>query len=239
MFQLAFTLPAEKDLTISVKDYDLLTSDDVIGETKIDLENRYLTKFRATCGLPQSYCVSGPNQWRDSQTPLQLLETFCDKNRLPKPVFDDHHPNYNCLTLLLGQRLFVLDDFEKGIAANPHFGPAKQRLCLHALGCLPLVKEHVETRKLASPLQPGIEQGRLEMWIDIFPKSLGLPGPPFDISPRKPKEFELRVIVWNTSDVILDEESITGEKMSDIYVKVSFPTLLKCLFCTIFYVIIP
>lgn len=28
----------------------------------------------------------------------------------------------------------------------------------------------------------------------------------------------LRCIIWNTVDVILDEESITGEKMSDIYV---------------------
>lgn len=29
----------------------------------------------------------------------------------------------------------------------------------------------------------------------------------------------LRVIIWNTTNVILDETSITGEKMSDIYVK--------------------
>ena len=31
--------------------------------------------------------------------------------------------------------------------------------------------------------------------------------------------FELRIVVWNTKDVILEETSITGEKMSDIYVK--------------------
>ncbi len=29
----------------------------------------------------------------------------------------------------------------------------------------------------------------------------------------------MRIVVWNTVDVILEEESITGEKMSDIYVK--------------------
>lgn len=29
----------------------------------------------------------------------------------------------------------------------------------------------------------------------------------------------LRCIIWNTKDVILDDLSITGEKMSDIYVK--------------------
>ena len=55
--------------------------------------------------------------------------------------------------------------------------------------------------------------------MDIFPKHLGVPGPPFNISPRKPSGYVLRVIVWNTSDVILDETSITGEQMSDIYVK--------------------
>ena len=31
--------------------------------------------------------------------------------------------------------------------------------------------------------------------------------------------FTLRCIIWNTSDVILQETSITGEQMSDIYVK--------------------
>ena len=31
--------------------------------------------------------------------------------------------------------------------------------------------------------------------------------------------YQLRIVIWNTKDVILEEESITGEKMSDIYVK--------------------
>ena len=31
--------------------------------------------------------------------------------------------------------------------------------------------------------------------------------------------YFLRIVVWTTADVILEEESITGEKMSDIYVK--------------------
>ena len=31
--------------------------------------------------------------------------------------------------------------------------------------------------------------------------------------------YQLRVIIWNTSDVVLDEVSVMGEAMSDIYVK--------------------
>ena len=50
-------IPLDKDLKVRVKDYDLVSSDDLIGETVIDLENRFLTKLRATCGVPQTYFV--------------------------------------------------------------------------------------------------------------------------------------------------------------------------------------
>lgn len=31
-------------------------------------------------------------------------------------------------------------------------------------------------------------QGRLEMWVDMFPMDMPAPGPATDISPRKPKK---------------------------------------------------
>ena len=57
MFEMKATLPLDKDLLIQIVDYDLIGSDDVIGETIVDLENRFLSKYRATCGLPLTYCT--------------------------------------------------------------------------------------------------------------------------------------------------------------------------------------
>ena len=31
--------------------------------------------------------------------------------------------------------------------------------------------------------------------------------------------YELRVVIWNTTNVVLQDQSIFGEKMSDIFVK--------------------
>lgn len=55
MFEIKTILPLAKDLIVRIKDWDFLTSDDLIGQTTIDLENRFLSKYRATCGLPLQY----------------------------------------------------------------------------------------------------------------------------------------------------------------------------------------
>lgn len=39
-----------------------------------------------------------------------------------------------------------------------------------------LVPEHIETRTLFSPDKPGIEQGKVEIWVDMFPMDMPLPG---------------------------------------------------------------
>uniref|UniRef100_A0A8C3CMV1 Dysferlin n=1 Tax=Cairina moschata TaxID=8855 RepID=A0A8C3CMV1_CAIMO len=212
MFELSCTLPLEKDLKITLYDYDLLSKDEKIGETVIDLENRFLSKYGARCGLPQTYCVSGPNQWRDQLRPSQLLHLFSLQHNYKAPTYKSDR-------VIFREQEYILSELEDGKPVNPHLGPVEERLALYALRKQGLVPEHVETRPLYSPLQPEIEQGKLQMWVDLFPKSLGQPGPPFNITPRKAKRFYLRCIIWNTKDVILDDLSITGEKMSDIYVK--------------------
>ncbi|XP_077444466.1 dysferlin [Stigmatopora argus] len=212
MFELSCSLPQDKDLRVSLYDHDGLTKDEKIGETVIDLENRLLSKFGAGCGLPQSYCVSGLNRWRDQLTPRQLLSSVCEQQNLAKPV-------YHRETVLFRGVQYFASDLADRQQCQHHLGPVEERLALHVLRQMGRVPEHVETRPLYNPLQPDIEQGRLMMWVDVFPKCLGPPGPPFNITPRKAKKFLLRCIIFNTSDVILDDVSISGEKMSDIYVK--------------------
>ncbi|XP_029311419.1 LOW QUALITY PROTEIN: myoferlin-like [Cottoperca gobio] len=214
MFEMTCFLPQDKDLKISVYDYDLLTRDEKVGETVIDLENRFLSRYNSYCGLPQTYCISGINKWRDQMKPSLILENLARLKGLSKPRTED-----NGTSLAFNGKDYTLAQFENNKEVHEHLGPARERLCLHVLRKQGLVPEHVETRTLYSTFQPNISQGSLQMWVDIFPKSIGLPGPPFDVTPRKAKKYFLRAVVWNTTDVTLDEASITGEHMSDIYVK--------------------
>ena len=40
---------------MQIYDWDLVGVDDLIGETFIDLENRYYSRHRATCGVTKKY----------------------------------------------------------------------------------------------------------------------------------------------------------------------------------------
>ncbi|XP_062344346.1 otoferlin isoform X3 [Cinclus cinclus] len=219
-FDIEATFPMESMLTVAVYDWDLVGTDDLIGETKIDLENRFYSKHRATCGVSQTYSIHGYNTWRDPMKPAQILSKLCKEGKVDGPHFGP------------GGRVKVANRVFTGPTEiedeNGQKKPTDEHLALAVLrhwedipraGCR-LVPEHVETRPLLNPDKPGIEQGRLEMWVDMFPMDMPAPGPAIDISPRKPKKYELRVIVWNTDEVILeDDDYFTGEKSSDIFVR--------------------
>uniref|UniRef100_A0A7N6BSD7 C2 domain-containing protein n=1 Tax=Anabas testudineus TaxID=64144 RepID=A0A7N6BSD7_ANATE len=219
-FDIEATFPMESMLTVSVYDWDLVGTDDLIGETKIDLENRFYSKYRATCGISSSYSVHGYNVWRDPMKPSQILAKLCKDGKINGPHYGPGGK------VKVANRIFhgptELED-ENGMTYQ-----SEEHLALTVLnhweeiprvGCK-LIPEHVETRPLLNPDKPGIEQGRIEMWVDMFPMDMPAPGPAIDISPRKPKSFELRVVIWNTDDVILEDDAfMTGEKMSDIYVR--------------------
>ncbi|XP_053126190.1 fer-1-like protein 5 isoform X3 [Hemicordylus capensis] len=213
-YELSCSIPVEKDLKISLFDFDIFPPDDLIGDTIIDLENRLMSHYGANCGLPQTYCVSGPSQWRDQVPPTELLANYAFLKNMPPPEISDNGSK----AVFLG-KAYQLSNLEPKMPSHGLLGPAKERMALHILHTCRLVPEHIETRTLYSSIQPGIEQGKVQMWVDVFPESLGEPGPPFDITPRNPKRYELRCIIWNTKDVDLEDTNIFGDRMSDIYVK--------------------
>ena len=56
IYEVEGTIPFDTTLTIQVFDYDRgLVRNELIGQTQIDIENRYFTKYRAKCGLPKEY----------------------------------------------------------------------------------------------------------------------------------------------------------------------------------------
>uniref|UniRef100_A0A6Q2ZM85 C2 domain-containing protein n=1 Tax=Esox lucius TaxID=8010 RepID=A0A6Q2ZM85_ESOLU len=219
-FDIQATFPMESMLTVSVYDWDLVGTDDLIGETKVDLENRYYSKHRATCGIASNYSVHGYNVWRDPLKPSQILAKLCKEAKLDGPLYGP------------GGRVKVANCIFTGPTEIEDENGMKRQTDEHLaltvlkhweeiprVGCK-LIPEHVETRPLLHPEKPGIEQGRVEMWVDMFPMDMPAPGPAIDISPRKPKRYELRVVIWNTDEVILeDDDYFTGEKSSDIFVR--------------------
>ncbi|KAK2511343.1 Fer1l6, partial [Columba guinea] len=219
-FEIQATFPKDSLLTVVIYDHDFVGTDDLIGETKIDLENRFYSRHRATCGLQSQYEIEGYNAWRDAIKPSEILTKLCKDYRISGPFMRPGEIQVGT-KVFKGQTVFTEAENEEPVESYEHLSLK----VLHAWEEIPgagykLVPEHIETRPLYHKDKPGMEQGRVQMWVDMFPKDMPLPGPPVDISPRKPKGYELRVIIWNTEDVILEDENIfTGQKSSDIYVK--------------------
>uniref|UniRef100_A0A673UKP5 Fer-1 like family member 6 n=1 Tax=Suricata suricatta TaxID=37032 RepID=A0A673UKP5_SURSU len=219
-FEIQATFPKESLLSILIYDHDMIGTDDLIGETRIDLENRFYSRHRAICGLQSQYEIEGYNAWRDTSKPTEILTKLCKDNKLDGPYFRPGKIQIGN-QVFSGKTVFTEKDTDETVESYEHLALR----VLHSwedmpeVGCR-LVPEHIETRPLYHKDKPGMEQGRLQMWVDMFPKDMPQPGPPVDISPRQPKGYELRVTVWNTEDVILEDENIfTGQKSSDIYVK--------------------
>ena len=63
----------------------------------------------------------------------------------------------------------------------------------------------------------------MQLFLDIFDragaKAKAPIPPPLNIAPRIPEEFELRVIVWDTREVVAQDVCNTGEEMSDQFVR--------------------
>lgn len=130
-FQFKATFPGSTTLTVQVWDKDPFTSNELIGETSIDLENRYFSK-----------------RWRKLK----------------------HIP--------------------------------------------------IETRSLYHPLST-IQKGRIRLFVEILPflkNRAEVLKEPWNIKPRPPSPFEIRVIIWEVDDIPNNDV----EGVSDLYVTAEF-----------------
>ena len=59
MIEFDVEFPNDSYLDVEVWDYDAVSADDMIGSTRIDLENRFFSPHRPRCGLQQKYEMYG------------------------------------------------------------------------------------------------------------------------------------------------------------------------------------
>lgn len=81
-----------------------------------------------------------------------------------------------------------------------------------------LEEKPIEYRDLYHP-SSSISQGQVKLWCEIIPADMKDTHKMWDITPRPPEEFEVRICVLNCKDFILDS---TG--MCDAYMRGFFDT---------------
>ena len=158
----------------------------------------------------------GYNIWRDPLKPSQIVSKLCKKHNIDPPLYSAKTVRVGGLELYgdsqveteggewikphsepdwivyqkNGRSIWVVR-FSLGelISTNEHLALEVLNHWDEIPGGFPLVPEHVETRPLYNPESPGVEQGKLEMWVDMFPKDQPAPSVTVDITPRQPKPW--------------------------------------------------
>ncbi|SPP77350.1 fer-1-like protein 6 [Drosophila guanche] len=211
IFEMEATLPGDSMLLMMVYDQDKFR-DDIIGQTYIDLEDRWRSKHRATVGLAQEYSRAGYNQWHDVSLPSEILKNLCQQRGIQPPYYYGNVVEVDGLlfgdetTIARGEELHerlsltVLKNIEK----LPSFG-------------YKLVPEHVETRSLYRDDYPNVEQGKLQLWLELFEANTYIPFP-VDITPVPPAAYEIRVVVKNLRGIQAGDRNVFGKLMSDLFV---------------------
>ncbi|XP_026688334.1 otoferlin-like [Diaphorina citri] len=110
-FEIQGSFPTDAKLTVEIKDHDSVSKDDYIGMTEMDLESRFYSRHRGSCGLARNYTT----EWRDQLRPSQILEELCDRHEIGYPVYFEK-------SVVVGSRDFELpfrsdgEDFREELA---------------------------------------------------------------------------------------------------------------------------
>ncbi|KMY98500.1 uncharacterized protein Dsimw501_GD12956, isoform C [Drosophila simulans] len=211
LFEMEATLPGDHMLQVMVYDHDKI-KDEVIGQTNIDLEDRWRTRHRATVGLANEYTKSGYNHWHDVKLPSEILIDLCQKRGIQAPYYYGNVIEVD--GMLFGDETLISKDEE--LQERLSLAVLKNMDKLPSFG-YKLVPEHVETRSLCRDDFPNVEQGKLQLWIELFEANIYVPSP-IDITPVPPADFEVRVVVKNLVGIQAGDKNIFGKLMSDVYV---------------------
>ncbi|XP_030384983.1 fer-1-like protein 6 isoform X1 [Scaptodrosophila lebanonensis] len=211
-FELEATLPGDHMLRVLVYDHDKLR-DDIIGHTLIDLEDRWRSKHRATVGIAHEYSRGGYNMWHDVRLPSEILMDLCLQRGVQQPYFYGNVVEVDGMLFADETVISKSEDLQERLSLT----------VLKNLDKLPsfgykLVPEHVETRSLYRDDYPGLEQGKLQMWVELFEANMYNPKP-IDITPIPPTSYEVRVVVKNLSGIQAGDKNIFGKLMSDLFVR--------------------
>ncbi|XP_063697806.1 fer-1-like protein 6 [Culicoides brevitarsis] len=204
-FEFNATIPEDYMIKISIYTKQKINRYNLIGSTEVDIENRWYTKHHAKFGIPKNY----DNTWRYKYKPSQILANICKDLGFEPPFYFDNK-------VKIANTIFSNSSLESSKNSKEHIALKALHQSQKIFG-FKLVPAHVETRALYRKDKYGIEQGKLELWIELhdindLPKSM-------ELMLKSIFNFELRIIVWSTADVILNEKNIFGKRMSDIYVK--------------------
>ncbi|XP_041433518.1 fer-1-like protein 4 isoform X1 [Xenopus laevis] len=113
IFEMTISFPIESELLIQVFDHDLVGSNDLIGETKLDLENRFYSNHRANCGLASQYDTDGYNTWRDAFKPSQILSSLCKKHSLDAAEYRREEVKVNNKLFKIPNEAFPEEAFQR------------------------------------------------------------------------------------------------------------------------------
>ncbi|XP_037719293.1 otoferlin isoform X3 [Drosophila subpulchrella] len=211
LFELEATLPGDHMLQIMVYDHDKIR-DQVIGQTNIDLEDRWRSRHRASVGLANEYTRSGYNHWHDLKLPSEILIDLCQRRGIQAPYYYGNVIEVD--GMLFGDETVISKDEE--LQERLSLAVLKNMDKLPSFG-YKLVPEHVETRSLCREDFPNVEQGKLQLWIELFEANIYVPNP-IDITPVPSTDYEVRVVVKNLAGIQSGDKNIFGKLMSDIYV---------------------
>jgi len=178
VYEFSILFPEDWILKIEVKDASGYIADSLIGQTSIDLEDRYFGDPHLT--LRRTLEIYK----RQYKKRITGISGKSKENKQMKKDLEEIHKKI----------ILKISDMNK----------------------TQLPKLPVEFRELSHPDKKQ-SQGIIEMWAEIFPEKESKLHPPSVIKPPARDIYEIRLIVWETKDIVLAD----GDHV-DIYIKVMF-----------------